>query len=87
MSLLWSFTAPLELNPLDCEVVPMTVHKSNTQPAELHLSTERQHCSFEQITPLSLSFTVKPENIVTLYQATMEQKPVVLRVLNGINMA
>ncbi|XP_034157333.2 tyrosine-protein kinase STYK1 isoform X2 [Pangasianodon hypophthalmus] len=78
--------APPELNPLAYEVVPMTVqtqnHKPSRQPAEPQLSTERQHGSFEQITRLPLSFTVKPENTVTLYQATMDQKPVVLRVLS-----
>ncbi|XP_060760054.1 tyrosine-protein kinase STYK1 isoform X2 [Neoarius graeffei] len=77
--------APPELNPLEYEAVPMRVKTQNrkpkTQPAELQLSTERQHC-IEQITPLPLSFTVKPNNTVTLFQATMNQKPVVLRVLN-----
>ncbi|XP_060760056.1 tyrosine-protein kinase STYK1 isoform X4 [Neoarius graeffei] len=76
---------PPELNPLEYEAVPMRVKTQNrkpkTQPAELQLSTERQHC-IEQITPLPLSFTVKPNNTVTLFQATMNQKPVVLRVLN-----
>ncbi|XP_058261371.1 tyrosine-protein kinase STYK1 isoform X1 [Hemibagrus wyckioides] len=78
--------APPELNPLDHEVVPMTVqtqkHKPNRQPADPQSSTERQHCSFEHVTPMSLSFTLKPDKTVTLYQATMDQNPVVLRVLN-----
>ncbi|KAF5895851.1 tyrosine-protein kinase STYK1-like, partial [Clarias magur] len=77
---------PPELNPLAYEVVPMTVqtqnHKASINHAEPQSSTERRHCSFEQITPLSLSFTVKPDKAVTLYHATVDQKPVVLRMLN-----
>ncbi|XP_060720882.1 tyrosine-protein kinase STYK1 [Tachysurus vachellii] len=78
--------APPELNPLDHEVVPMTVqtqkHKPNRQPADPQLSIERQDSSFKHITPLSLSFTLKPDNTMSLYQATMDRNPVVLRVLN-----
>ncbi|TSO05412.1 Tyrosine-protein kinase STYK1 [Bagarius yarrelli] len=78
--------APPELNPLDHEVVPMRVqtpnYMTNKHPAVTQASIRRQHCSFEHIAPLSLSFTVRPDSTVTLYQATLDQKPVVLRVLN-----
>ncbi|KAF7686305.1 hypothetical protein HF521_015667 [Silurus meridionalis] len=75
-----------ELNPLEYEAVPMTVQTqknvASRQLAEPQLATERQHCSFEQIAPLPQSFTIKPDKTVTLYQASLDQKPVVLRVLN-----
>ncbi|XP_017574071.1 tyrosine-protein kinase STYK1 isoform X1 [Pygocentrus nattereri] len=77
--------APPALNPLEYEVVPMTPQTQNSKPssqlAAPPLSTERQHESFQLITPLPLSFAMKQDNDVTLYRATMDRKAVVLRVL------
>lgn len=52
------------------------------QPAVPLLTTERQQSSFQLITPLPLSFAVKPNNNVSLYRASMDRRPVVLRVLS-----
>uniref|UniRef100_A0A4W4EZR6 Protein kinase domain-containing protein n=1 Tax=Electrophorus electricus TaxID=8005 RepID=A0A4W4EZR6_ELEEL len=51
------------------------------------MSTEIQHGSFQQITPLTLSFTVHPNKSVTLYHAIKDQRAVILRVLKGTNMS
>ncbi|KAK1805331.1 hypothetical protein P4O66_019667 [Electrophorus voltai] len=47
------------------------------------MSTEIQHGSFQQITPLALSFTVHPNKSVTLYHAIKDQRAVILRVLKA----
>ncbi|XP_066531177.1 tyrosine-protein kinase STYK1 [Hoplias malabaricus] len=77
--------APPELNPLEYEDIPMTApaqsHRPSIESAAQPLSTERQHESFQLITPLILSFAIQPDSKVTLYRATMDQRAVVLRVL------
>lgn len=52
-----------------------------TLPAAPQTPTERQHGSFSQVTTLLHSFSIKPDDTVSLYRARMENKNVVLRVL------
>ncbi|XP_035385166.1 tyrosine-protein kinase STYK1 isoform X2 [Electrophorus electricus] len=78
--------APPELNPLESEAVPITAQTQNDRPwpqMSTEMSTEIQHGSFQQITPLTLSFTVHPNKSVTLYHAIKDQRAVILRVLKA----
>ncbi|XP_020356095.1 tyrosine-protein kinase STYK1-like [Oncorhynchus kisutch] len=77
--------APPELNPLEHEELPMgtpTRHDAlATLSAVPETPKERQHGSFNLVTPLPLSFPVKPDDSVTLYRARMDNRDVVLRTL------
>ncbi|XP_037329694.2 tyrosine-protein kinase STYK1 [Pungitius pungitius] len=79
--------APPGINPLEHEELPMSVQQEQrqtvlpTQTAVPRVSTERQHGAFSQVTPLPLSFPVKPDNTVSLYRARMDNRDVVLRML------
>lgn len=81
--------APPELNVLEHEALPMTVHatQQNARPtlaAVPQIARERQYGAFNQVTPLPLSFSVKPDNTVALCRAQMDNKDVILRILKGI---
>ncbi|CAK6978413.1 LOW QUALITY PROTEIN: tyrosine-protein kinase STYK1-like [Scomber scombrus] len=78
--------APPGINPLEHEELPMSVqqvqHSVVSTPAAVpQMSRERHRGAFSQITALPLSFSIKPNNTVTLYRARMDNKDVVLRVL------
>ncbi|CAB1351160.1 unnamed protein product [Coregonus sp. 'balchen'] len=77
--------APPELNPLEHEELPMTTPTQRDAPATLSAvlepPKERQHGSFNLVTPLPLSFSVKPDDSVTLYRARMDNRDVILRTL------
>ncbi|XP_041757834.2 tyrosine-protein kinase STYK1-like [Coregonus clupeaformis] len=70
--------APPELNPLEHEELPLTRRDA---PATMSAVPETQHGSFNLVTPLPLSFSVKPNDPVTLYRARMDNRGVVLRTL------
>lgn len=77
--------APAELNPLEHEVIPMTAQPhhdlQNSSPAVPQQTTARHPDLFQLVSPLPLTFSVKPDNTVTLHRAVMDRQPVVLRVL------
>ncbi|XP_053190004.1 LOW QUALITY PROTEIN: tyrosine-protein kinase STYK1-like [Scomber japonicus] len=78
--------APPGINPLEHEELPMSVQQVQrsvvpTPAAVPQMSRERHRGAFSQITALPLSFSIKPNNTVTLYRARMDNKDVVLRVL------
>ncbi|XP_067468165.1 tyrosine-protein kinase STYK1 [Thunnus thynnus] len=78
--------APPGLNPLEHEELPMSVQQVQqrvvpTLAAVPQTSTQRHHGAFSQVTALPLSFSIKPDNTVTLYRARMDNRDVVLRVL------
>ncbi|XP_029591889.1 tyrosine-protein kinase STYK1-like isoform X2 [Salmo trutta] len=77
--------APPELNPLEHEELPMSTPTRRDTPATLsavpETPRERLHGSFNLVTPLPLSFSVKPDDSVTLYRARMDNRDVVLRTL------
>uniref|UniRef100_A0A668AUA4 Serine/threonine/tyrosine kinase 1a n=1 Tax=Myripristis murdjan TaxID=586833 RepID=A0A668AUA4_9TELE len=80
--------APPGLNALEHEELPMTVQQiqRNVRPtlaAVPQTATERQHAAFKQVTALPLSFSIKPDDTVSLYRARMDRRDVVLRVLKG----
>lgn len=54
-----------------------------TLSAVPEMPKERLHGSFNLVTPLPLSFSVKPDDSVTLYRARMDNRDVVLRTLKG----
>ena len=45
--------------------------------------TERHHGGFSQVTTLPLSFSIKPNDTISLYRARMDNRNVILRVLKG----
>ncbi|KAI3358912.1 hypothetical protein L3Q82_015300 [Scortum barcoo] len=79
--------APPGINPLEHEELPMSVQpvQQNVRPSlavpPLRTSTERHHNAFSEVAALPLSFSIKPNNVVSLYRARMDNKDVVLRVL------
>ncbi|XP_071356874.1 tyrosine-protein kinase STYK1 [Trachinotus anak] len=78
--------APPGINPLEHEELPMSVQEArqNVRPtlaAPPQVTAERHHGAFSQITILPLSFSVKPDDTVSLYRARMDNRDVVLRVL------
>ncbi|KAI2653035.1 Tyrosine-protein kinase STYK1 [Labeo rohita] len=77
--------APAELNPLEHEVIPMTAQPhhdmQNSSPAVPQETTERHPGSFQLVSPLPLTFSVKQDNIFTLHRAVIDRQPVILRVL------
>ena len=78
--------APPELNPLEHEELPMGTPTWRDAPdtfsAVPETPRERQHGSFNLVTPLPLSF-VKPNDFVTLCRARMDNRDVILRTLKG----
>ena len=80
--------APPGINPLEHEALPMSVQQvqQNVRPtlaAVPQMSTERHHGAFSQVVALPLSFSIKPNDTVSLYRARMDNKDVILRVLKG----
>lgn len=81
--------APPGINPLEHEELPMAVQqvRQNVRPSLAGVfpqtTTERQHETFSQVTVLPLSFSIKPNDTVSLYRARMDDKDVILRVLKG----
>lgn len=78
--------APVGINPLEHEELPMSVQqvRQNVRPtlaAVPQMSTERHHDAFSQVTALPLSFSLKPNDTVSLYRARMDNRDVILRVL------
>nr|XP_043909046.1 tyrosine-protein kinase STYK1-like isoform X1 [Solea senegalensis]XP_043909047.1 tyrosine-protein kinase STYK1-like isoform X1 [Solea senegalensis] len=78
--------APPGLNPLEHEVLPLSVQpvQQNVKPnvsAPPQVTTERHHGAFSQVTALPLSVYIKANDAVTLYRGRMDNRDVVLRVL------
>ncbi|KAF4100661.1 tyrosine-protein kinase STYK1 [Onychostoma macrolepis] len=77
--------APAELNPLEHEVIPMTVQPhhdmQNSSPAVPQQTTGRHPDLFQLVSPLPLTFSVKQDTTFTLHRAVMDRQPVILRVL------
>ncbi|XP_051245616.1 tyrosine-protein kinase STYK1 isoform X1 [Dicentrarchus labrax] len=79
--------APPGINPLEHEELPMSVQQvqQNVRPTQLaavpQMSTERHNGAFSQVTALPLSFSIKPNDSVSLYRARMDNRDVILRVL------
>ncbi|XP_029986408.1 tyrosine-protein kinase STYK1 [Sphaeramia orbicularis] len=78
--------APHGLNPLEHEELPMSVQpvQRNVKPttaAVQRTTTERRHGAFSHVTALPLSFSIKPNETVSLHRARMDHRDVVLRVL------
>ncbi|XP_040045582.2 tyrosine-protein kinase STYK1 [Gasterosteus aculeatus] len=77
--------APPGINPLEHEELPMSVQQVQrqtvvpTRAAVPQVSTERQHGAFSQVTALPRSFSIKPDDTVSLYRARMDNRDVVLR--------
>ncbi|KAL0166660.1 hypothetical protein M9458_038504, partial [Cirrhinus mrigala] len=73
------------MNPLEHEVIPMTAQPhhdmQNSSPAVPQETTERHPGSFQLVSPLPLTFSVKQDNTVTLHRAVIDSQPVILRVL------
>ncbi|XP_078124545.1 tyrosine-protein kinase STYK1 [Sander vitreus] len=80
--------APPGMNPLEHEELPMSVKQVQqivrpTLAAVPQMSTERHHGAFNQVTALPVSFSIKPNDTVSLYRASMDDRDVILRVLKG----
>uniref|UniRef100_A0A4W6FQ45 Serine/threonine/tyrosine kinase 1a n=1 Tax=Lates calcarifer TaxID=8187 RepID=A0A4W6FQ45_LATCA len=78
--------APPGINPLEHEELPMSVQQvqQNVRPtlaAPPQTSTERHHGAFSEVTALPVSFSIKPNDTVSLYRARMDNRDVILRVL------
>ncbi|GLD59480.1 tyrosine-protein kinase STYK1 isoform X2 [Lates japonicus] len=78
--------APPGINPLEHEELPMSVQQvhQNVRPtlaAPPQTSTERHHGAFSEVTALPMSFSIKPNDTVSLYRARMDNRDVILRVL------
>ncbi|KAM8766425.1 tyrosine-protein kinase STYK1 [Acanthopagrus schlegelii] len=78
--------APPGINPLEHEALPMSVQQvqQNVRPtlaAVPQMSTERHHGAFSQVVALPLSFSIRPNDTISLYRARMDNKDVILRVL------
>ncbi|KAL2079985.1 hypothetical protein ACEWY4_023778 [Coilia grayii] len=73
--------APPELNPLEHEVLPLRHSNPVAAPAVPQSPTEWQHGTFQVVRPLPLSFSVKADDVVTLYRARVDRRSVILRVL------
>ncbi|XP_048058050.1 tyrosine-protein kinase STYK1 isoform X2 [Megalobrama amblycephala] len=76
--------APAELNPMEHEVIPMTAQSQhdmqNSRPAVPQHTTVRHPGTFQMVSPLPVTFSVKQDNF-TLHRAVMDSQPVILRVL------
>ncbi|XP_035849293.1 tyrosine-protein kinase STYK1 isoform X2 [Sander lucioperca] len=78
--------APPGINPLEHEELPMSVKQVQqivrpTLAAVPQMSTERHHGAFNQVTALPVSFSIRPNDTVSLYRASMDNRDVILRVL------
>lgn len=78
--------APPGINPLEHEVLPMSVQEVQqtvvaTLDAVPRESTERQRGAFSQVTALPQTFSINPDDSTSLYRARMDNRDVVLRVL------
>ncbi|XP_028282255.1 tyrosine-protein kinase STYK1 [Parambassis ranga] len=77
--------APPGLNPLEHEELPMSVQQvQNVRPqlgAVPQTSTERHHGAFSQVTSLPIACSIKPNDTVSLFRASMDNKNVILRAL------
>ncbi|KAG5264442.1 hypothetical protein AALO_G00253830 [Alosa alosa] len=73
--------APPELNPLEHEVLPLRHSTPAAAPAVPRPPTEWQHGTFQVVRPLPLSFSVKVDDVITLYRARLDRRDVILRVL------
>ncbi|XP_011618114.1 tyrosine-protein kinase STYK1-like isoform X3 [Takifugu rubripes] len=76
--------APAGINPLEHEELPMSVKHQNVRPtltAAPRASTEQYPRVYSQVKALPLSFSIKADNMVTLYRACVDNRNVVLRVL------
>ncbi|XP_035038543.2 tyrosine-protein kinase STYK1 isoform X1 [Hippoglossus stenolepis] len=75
--------APPGLNALEHEELPMSVQQvqEDVRSAPPQTSTERHHNAFSQVSALPLSFSIKPNDEVSLYRASMDNRDVILRVL------
>ncbi|KAF1382023.1 hypothetical protein PFLUV_G00160090 [Perca fluviatilis] len=78
--------APTGINPLEHEELPMSVQQVQqivrpTLAAVPQMSTERHHGAFNQVTALPVSFSIRPNDTVSLYRARMDNREVILRVL------
>lgn len=81
-------TAPSGINPLEHEELPMSVQQvqQNVKPtlaAVPRKSTERHHGAFSQVNALPRSVFARPNDAVGLYRAHMDNRGVILRVLEG----
>lgn len=80
-------TAPPGLNPLEHEELPMSVQQvQNVRPQQAAVpqtSTERHHGAFSQVTLLPKACSIKPNDTVSLFRASMDNKSVILRALKG----
>ncbi|XDV34109.1 hypothetical protein PO909_004312 [Leuciscus waleckii] len=76
--------APPELNPMEHEIIPMTAQPhhdmQNSQPAVPQDTTVRHPGTFQMVSPLAPTFSVKQDNF-TLHRAVMDSQPVTLRML------
>ena len=80
--------APPGIDPLEHEELPMTVQQArgNVKPtptAVPQMSTEMHHGAFGELTVLPLSFSIKPNDTVSLYRARLDNRNVILRMLKG----
>ncbi|XP_069372466.1 tyrosine-protein kinase STYK1 isoform X2 [Paralichthys olivaceus] len=75
--------APPGINPLEHEELPMSVKQvqQNVKSALPQTTTERHHNAFSQVTALPLTFSIKPNDAVSLHRARMDNRNVILRVL------
>ncbi|KAM4539518.1 tyrosine-protein kinase STYK1 [Odontesthes bonariensis] len=78
--------APPGINPLEHEELPMTVQQArgNIKPtlaAVPQMSTEMHHGAFGEVTALPMSFTIKPNDTVSLYRARLDNRNAILRML------
>ncbi|XP_067281936.1 tyrosine-protein kinase STYK1 [Pseudorasbora parva] len=77
--------APAELNPMEHEIIPMTdqLHHDmqNSGPAVPQDTTVRHPGTFQIVSPLPPTFSVKQDNF-TIHRAVMDSQPVISRVLN-----
>ncbi|XP_051927157.1 tyrosine-protein kinase STYK1-like [Hippocampus zosterae] len=73
--------APLGIDPLEHEEVPMAVHKRAGGAANGRATTGGRLGTFGQVVELSQTLPVSSDESVRLYKARMDNKDVVLRVL------
>lgn len=80
----WPAIAPPGIDPLEHEEVPMAVHKrAGGAAVVVRATTGGRLGTFGQVVELSQTLPVSGDESVRLYQARMDNKDVVLRVLKG----